>query len=123
MLARRQLDALAVKVGEAFLGDWQVVGRTLGGRDPAAVRATGAGGDVMLPAARQRVRRAQAALGWGSGSMEARAVSGVLLEDRPCGEVAGLHGWGAPAVAMAALRDGLARLAAVYDGLGEGMAA
>lgn len=121
MVLRRQLEGVEARAGEAFRADWLASGGELKHRRADAVPGARTG-DVMVVAARERVGRAKAALGWDQPSMEARAVNGVVLQDRSCGEVAALHGWGQPGVAMAALREGLRRLAGVY-GLGEGRAA
>lgn len=121
--ARGQIDAALLRYGEAFLGDWLCGGGALGGRDLAGVRGgKGEGGDVMVPAARQRLARAKAALGWHSKPephAEARAVNGVVVLDMSCGEVARDAGWSGPGTAMDALRSGLRRLQVVYGMAGD----
>lgn len=118
-LVRGRITPLQCRAGEAWFGDWLATGRELAGNRPDRDRGCRAGtdsGDVMRAAARQRVRRVEAALG-GRDHPHYRVAHHVVLADGEAGAIAERLGI-RPTSAMDMLRLALVTVAGVYR-LGE----
>jgi hypothetical protein len=109
---RGWVRAEMLAAGRAWYGDWQVAGRVVPTSGAAGTSGGQGGADIMLAAARERLRAVEAQLG-GREAPWFKVAHHVVLLDQPAGEVAAQLKI-TPRSAMDVLRLALAQVAAVY---------